>query len=561
MVARRANRAEAARLSQLIRNDSREREEREQEEAILLGRRLFWDARGPCQLYPHTPYSGSSEPRISWSPDPNDPNQPAILVLRLERTVAGCRWLLDRWGELLARLEPGHVWLASDQFKAIRLLGKQPLDAVDDPDVLQILVAGSGLLNGDTSGKTFAPLASELNWITKEREDYLAKLVHRQLWMTGASDADSAHQVLRNIVNRETSRLKSVLARNERYALADTAEAPSRLAFDPSSEGEKLRRYVLSAGRLVNQTIRTYLSVVSCQLSVVGEDLSHLPGASCEVPVDRAELAVDGAELPIDHADPVGSCELPVADEGQIVGEASTLGEVAPNAPTEPTAESSLVPGPLSVVAEEGRIVGRGERSWRGCCERADRTHGGIVPGPWSFVRCRGGGPDCGRGERSWRGCSERADRTHGGIVLGPWSFVRCRGRGPGGIVLGPWSFVRCRGRGPDCGRGERSWRGCSKRTTEPTAVAGERKDNGKQTAQNDQPAPVPIPIAIAIPPTEPTPAACQEPSPRDERPEMIPELAAIYRRLLFQARGREMTAREQALCKRLLAQARAPAT
>ena len=92
------------------------------------------------------------------------------------------------------------MWLASDQFKAIRLLGKQPLDAVDDPDVLQILVAGSGLLNGDTSGKTFAPLASELNWITKEREDYLAKLVHRQLWMTGASDADSARQVLRHIV-------------------------------------------------------------------------------------------------------------------------------------------------------------------------------------------------------------------------------------------------------------------------------------------------------------------------------------------------------------------------
>ena len=82
--------------------------------------------------------------------------------------------------------------------------------------------------------------------------------------------------MLRNIVNRETSRLKSVLARNERNDLADTAKAPSRLAFDPSSEGEKLRRYVLSAGRLVNQTIRTYLSVVSCQLSVVGEDLSDV---------------------------------------------------------------------------------------------------------------------------------------------------------------------------------------------------------------------------------------------------------------------------------------------
>ena len=50
-----------------------------------------------------------------------------------------------------------------DQFKAIRLLGKQPLDAVEDSDVIQILVAGSDLLKDETSGRTFAPLASELS--------------------------------------------------------------------------------------------------------------------------------------------------------------------------------------------------------------------------------------------------------------------------------------------------------------------------------------------------------------------------------------------------------------
>ena len=265
----RANRAESARLCQLIRNDAAEREKREREEALSLGQRLLFDARGPRQLYPHTPYpANGSQPRISWSPDPADPNNPAVLVLHLEQTVAGCRWLLDRWGELRARLEPGHVWLPCDQFKAIRLLGKQPLDAVEDSDVIQILVAGADLLKDENSGRTFAPLASELSALNAERETYLAQLVHRQPWLVEVQDADSARRVLRNLVDREISRLKPILARNEATARADAAEAHCRLAFDPSPEGDKLRRYVLSAARLVNQTIRTYLSVARCPLSV-----------------------------------------------------------------------------------------------------------------------------------------------------------------------------------------------------------------------------------------------------------------------------------------------------
>ncbi|MGO9467116.1 MAG: hypothetical protein ACLQIB_18305 [Isosphaeraceae bacterium] len=45
----RATRAEAARLSHNIRRHANEREEREKEEAVALGQRLFWDARGPWQ--------------------------------------------------------------------------------------------------------------------------------------------------------------------------------------------------------------------------------------------------------------------------------------------------------------------------------------------------------------------------------------------------------------------------------------------------------------------------------------------------------------------------------
>jgi hypothetical protein len=134
----RATRAETARLCHNIRHDAIEREQREKEESVALGQRLLWDARGPWQVFPHGANTGLKwERRVSWSENPADPNNPALLVVRLERTVAGCRWLLDRWAELRARLEPpGGLWVASDQFKAIRLLGNQisRTEPNSDPD-------------------------------------------------------------------------------------------------------------------------------------------------------------------------------------------------------------------------------------------------------------------------------------------------------------------------------------------------------------------------------------------------------------------------------------------
>ena len=50
----------------------------------------------------------------------------------------GCAWLLDRWGELRDVLEAGQKWQAPDRFKAIRLLGRQPLDMDEDARVMAI---------------------------------------------------------------------------------------------------------------------------------------------------------------------------------------------------------------------------------------------------------------------------------------------------------------------------------------------------------------------------------------------------------------------------------------
>jgi hypothetical protein len=103
-------------------------------EAAALGGRLFWDDRGPMPSYPHTPYSCTDEKHfVSRSSGPDDPNNPAVVLLSLESTAAGCAWLLDRWGELRSILEQGLPWQSPDKFRAIRLLGKQPMDAFDDP--------------------------------------------------------------------------------------------------------------------------------------------------------------------------------------------------------------------------------------------------------------------------------------------------------------------------------------------------------------------------------------------------------------------------------------------
>jgi hypothetical protein len=357
----RATRAETAQISHRILHHAIERRQCEREEAIALGQRLLWDARGPWQLYPHHPTSGLNwERQTSWSENPADPNNPALLVHRLERIVAGCQWLMDRWAELRARLEPGEVWTAPDQFKAVRLLGRQPVDAVDSPEVAQIFLAGAKLLgngNGNRKGTgpdAFAAVKSEVHQggLDDGTDDYgiysteLAKRPHSKL---SPPDAEAARGMLRFLVDRHLARLKLIQARNAEVAEADAALAPDRLAFDPGPDGEKLRRYVLSASRLLNQTLKTYLSVargpaaggsgvreesageVEClESSVVRCPSSVVEGGPDRWPETGAEIMAGG------YAPEVVEAQAPF---------------LRTEANGEESSESSVAPCPSSVVA------------------------------------------------------------------------------------------------------------------------------------------------------------------------------------------------------------------
>ena len=137
----RADRAEAARLASVLVAAPAEAALRQADLAAALGQRLFRDNRGPLPLYPHSLYDFHGRPRISASEPGDDPDAPSRLLLQLESTAAGCRWLLDRWGELGSLLDRGLSWQSPDKFKAIRLLGRQPLDAADSEVVARIFQA------------------------------------------------------------------------------------------------------------------------------------------------------------------------------------------------------------------------------------------------------------------------------------------------------------------------------------------------------------------------------------------------------------------------------------
>ncbi len=140
-------RAQDARLTtQIIEGGGDEETNLEEEEILEIGKRLFWDNRGPLNFYPHRPIRdvsspGDCGPRTSFSESPDDPDQPALLVRRMQANAAGCQWMLDRWDELGALVECELAWLSPDKLKAIRLLGMQPIDAIDDLDVARIFLA------------------------------------------------------------------------------------------------------------------------------------------------------------------------------------------------------------------------------------------------------------------------------------------------------------------------------------------------------------------------------------------------------------------------------------
>ena len=110
----RAERGAGVRIAERLRHEPLEKAEKEQDEAIELGGRLFWQPSFPLPISRRFPVGKITEPQCAESPV--HPHHPARLRLRLEQTLYGCDWLIARWHELSQRLYFNKLWLTADNF-------------------------------------------------------------------------------------------------------------------------------------------------------------------------------------------------------------------------------------------------------------------------------------------------------------------------------------------------------------------------------------------------------------------------------------------------------------
>ncbi len=183
------------------------------------------------------------------------------MCLRLERTVAGCDWLLSRWDDLNQRLGVENVWLASDAFKMVRLLGKHAVDMDEDFAVARLLMSSLTMIQSLQGVAVPQPSnwALELTRMLAESDfegcDYSINLLLRQfsafthrlarlpLTRMAPESVDRARDWLTAVITREFQRIHQIRSRLKEIAEADAADARARLWFETGPEGENHRRY------------------------------------------------------------------------------------------------------------------------------------------------------------------------------------------------------------------------------------------------------------------------------------------------------------------------------
>jgi hypothetical protein len=301
----RADRTIAARLTDQMRHHASDRASGEADEVAELARRLFWDPRGPIALYPHEPQF-LTVTRISWPDRVEDPLNPARIVNRLESLEVGCRWLLDRWGELKTLLDDGRRWQAPDRLRAVRLLGHQPLDAADDDQVMSIYLATNAM---DPDGpNTMNDVFRELG--PTEVQPFVDRLNGRDVNTRQPAEPATGKAVLLAIVDHAVARLEALLEIHRQRNASERPDRLDHLAFDDSDDGERLRRYQLAHGRILLRTINTLFKVrkESNEGGVATSDLpsSGLPAVYEPPIISSDELATIAPEFGLDPADASG---------------------------------------------------------------------------------------------------------------------------------------------------------------------------------------------------------------------------------------------------------------
>jgi len=316
----------------------------------------------------------------------------------LESTAKGCDWLLDRWAELRSLLEQGQAWRSPDKLKATRLLGRQPVDAFDDPKVSMVFVACHQI---DPSG---GELFHEIWYELKDDQIHHTKkrLKGRPLNSSQPQSEVEARQALLSIVDRAVGRLETIAEAHRKRAEANASLTADLLAFVGSVEGERLRRYETSCSRTLLRTLdafdKRHLAADD------DDDIDPIVPASIEEcePVSAVEVepdveinpafAAESTNEPIDSSAPIADNAISQPAEPADAGMQSHCEPAAtrknPELPNEPTAHTSPHHNP-ELPNEPTAHTSRYDKPQL----PNERTHGPHRPAPEPRIAERTDGP------------------------------------------------------------------------------------------------------------------------------------------------------------------------
>ena len=195
-----------------------------------------------------------------------DPDEPKTLVKQIASSARGCRWLIQEWTALKERLEGSKFWQSIDRFQAIRLLGKQPIEAGKKRLIAEIYAASHGIEPARKKEDLYDPDRPELepfrdlvgDMTSDQMVPFVEKIRVRWPDLVCAKDRERCREILVELVDRELKRLTAKLRKHKRNTEKNGRKSVDKSRFNPSSDGELMHKYVLRYRSSLNSMDRTY---------------------------------------------------------------------------------------------------------------------------------------------------------------------------------------------------------------------------------------------------------------------------------------------------------------